>query len=63
MEKTIIEAILEIKKKYIILISGPIWWDIIRKLIYIISKSLNFELIHNVVQNGSACHYPYPTLE
>lgn len=44
-KKNIIEAILEYRKKYIVLISGIIWWDIIRKLIYFIAKTLNFEII------------------
>jgi hypothetical protein len=44
-DQNIIDVILELRKKYIILISGCIWWTTIRKLISYLIGTIKFELI------------------
>jgi len=43
---TIIEKILEQKKKYIILLSGLLWWDYFNYIVKILADNLGFELIY-----------------
>lgn len=41
----IVETILTTKKRYIILISGYLWWDYLNTIIYALSENLNFKVI------------------
>ena len=42
----IVEAILIEKKKYIVLLSGYLWWNVFNDIVEALGKNLNFEIIY-----------------